>query len=100
MPASVPLQNQARKSQSSAVAAAAQFKPSQILLKRTMDLAGSAFLLLLASPLILLGGLLVRLQDGGPAIHRRGVVGKNGEFDAFKLRTMCPDADEVLARDL
>ncbi len=64
-----------------------------------MDVIGSIFLLLLSSPLIGICGLLVRLQDGGPAIHRRRVIGKAGEFDALKLRTMRSDADEVLARD-
>jgi lipopolysaccharide/colanic/teichoic acid biosynthesis glycosyltransferase len=32
-------------------------------------------------------------------IHRRRVVGPNGEFDAFKFRTMRPDADRILERD-
>jgi len=41
----------------------------------------------------------IKHHDGGPAFFRRRVVGPRGEFDAFKLRTMRVDADEVLQRD-
>ena len=81
------------------LAARRRLKSTHLFLKRAMDVVGSIFLLLLSAPLIGICGLLVRLQDGGPAIHRRRVIGKAGEFDALKLRTMRPDADEVLARD-
>lgn len=67
--------------------------------KRVLDIIGASFLLLLLSPLLALCALLVKLQDGGPALHRRRVVGPKGEFDAFKLRTMCPQADAILERD-
>jgi lipopolysaccharide/colanic/teichoic acid biosynthesis glycosyltransferase len=43
--------------------------------------------------------LRIKLHDGGPAFFRRCVTGPMGEFDAFKLRTMIVDADEVLRRD-
>ena len=43
--------------------------------------------------------LRTKLHDGGPALFRRRVVGLKGEFDAFKLRTMRVDADEILHRD-
>jgi len=69
------------------------------ILKRTIDILGAAFLLLLLGPLVLLLGLVVRLQDGGPAFHRRRVIGLKSEFDAFKLRTMAVDADEILRSD-
>jgi lipopolysaccharide/colanic/teichoic acid biosynthesis glycosyltransferase len=67
-------------------------------LKRVLDVLGSGWLLILFAPAIGFFALLVRLHDGGPAFHRRRVVGPTGEFDAFKLRTMCPDADAVLER--
>ena len=69
------------------------------ILKRTIDILGTAFLLLLLGPLILLLALAARLFDGGPAFHRRRVIGLKGEFDAFKLRTMRVDADEILRQN-
>ncbi len=66
------------------------------ILKRTIDILGAAFLLLLLGPLILLLAMVVRLFDGGPAFHRRRVIGLKSDFDAFKLRTMRVDADEIL----
>lgn len=71
----------------------------QRALKRSMDVAGAVVLLLLSAPLIALLALRIKLHDGGPALFRRRVVGPKGEFDAFKLRTMRVDADEVLRRD-
>ncbi len=68
-------------------------------LKRTVDLVGSSLLLVGSAPLILLLALRIKLHDGGSAFFRRRVTGPNGEFDAFKLRTMRVDADEVLRRD-
>jgi len=68
-------------------------------LKRMMDATAAAVLLLLTAPLILVLALLIKLQDGGPAFYRRRVVGLRGEFDAFKLRTMRVDADDVLGRN-
>jgi lipopolysaccharide/colanic/teichoic acid biosynthesis glycosyltransferase len=51
----------------------------------------------LASLAIGLAALAVKLDDGGQVFYRRRVVGPDGEFDAFKLRTMCADADHILA---
>ncbi|HET6934157.1 MAG TPA: sugar transferase [Candidatus Angelobacter sp.] len=69
------------------------------VLKRTLDACGAFVLLVILSPIILIASLLVKAQDGGPVFHRRRVVGPKGEFDAFKLRTMRVDADQILARD-
>jgi exopolysaccharide biosynthesis polyprenyl glycosylphosphotransferase len=52
---------------------------------------------LLASPLLGLIALVVRLDSPGPILHRRRVMGLNGrQFDAFKFRTMHVDADRIL----
>jgi lipopolysaccharide/colanic/teichoic acid biosynthesis glycosyltransferase len=67
--------------------------------KRGIDLFIAGLLLLLLSPLFCLVGLLVRLQDRGTAIYKRCVLGPNGEFFAYKFRTMRMDADQVLAAD-
>jgi lipopolysaccharide/colanic/teichoic acid biosynthesis glycosyltransferase len=68
-------------------------------LKRIIDVLGSSVVILLFSPLILLLWLLVWFVDGSPVIHRRRVIGVHGEFDAYKFRTMRPDADALLAAD-
>ncbi len=80
------------------------FSKSGLLLKRALDVAGAAVLLVLLSPLLVFLAVLIKLQDGGPVIHRRRVVGRvgegaAGEFDAFKLRSMRVDADEILQKD-
>jgi lipopolysaccharide/colanic/teichoic acid biosynthesis glycosyltransferase len=67
--------------------------------KRTVDVTGSAFLLVLLMPVIVVLIFLIRLEDGAPAIYRRRVIGPRGEFDAFKLRSMRVDADKILERD-
>jgi lipopolysaccharide/colanic/teichoic acid biosynthesis glycosyltransferase len=65
--------------------------------KRIVDIGVSCVSLILLSPIIAVLALLIKLQDRGPAFHRRRVVGPEGEFDAFKLRTMVVDADQILA---
>jgi len=65
-------------------------------LKRSIDLVGASILLVLSSPLVFILAMRIKNHDGGSAFFRRRVVGQKGEFDAFKLRTMCVDADEVL----
>jgi len=69
------------------------------MIKRLVDLIGAAILLLLLAPVMVFCALLIILQDGGPALYRRRVIGPEGEFNAFKLRTMCRYADAVLQRD-
>jgi lipopolysaccharide/colanic/teichoic acid biosynthesis glycosyltransferase len=67
--------------------------------KRVIDIVGASVMLVLLAPLICFLVVWIKLHDGGPALFRRRVVGMDGEFDAFKLRTMRVDADEILHRD-
>jgi len=53
----------------------------------------------LSAPVIAVIALLIKFYDGGPVIYRRRVVGPKGQFDAFKLRSMRVDADQVLKTD-
>jgi lipopolysaccharide/colanic/teichoic acid biosynthesis glycosyltransferase len=64
-----------------------------------VDVLGAASGLVLLSPVVLLVSALVKLQDGGPVLHRRRVVGPDGPFDAFKFRSMRPDADAMLEKN-
>jgi lipopolysaccharide/colanic/teichoic acid biosynthesis glycosyltransferase len=68
-------------------------------LKRAGDLCISMSLLIVLCPVLAVLCFLIKLQDRGPALHRRRVIGPGGEFDAFKLRTMWVDADEILRRN-
>ena len=70
---------------------------NNLFLKRALDLTIALPLVLLLSPVFVVIGLLVALEDGWPVIYRRRVVGKEGEFDAYKFRSMRKDADAILA---
>jgi lipopolysaccharide/colanic/teichoic acid biosynthesis glycosyltransferase len=64
-------------------------------LNRTADVAAAATLLALASPLLALAALAVKL-DGGPALYRQRRVGKDGDdFELLKLRTMVVGAETM-----
>jgi exopolysaccharide biosynthesis polyprenyl glycosylphosphotransferase len=59
------------------------------VLKRAEDIALSALLLLLFGPLMLLLGLLVRLDSRGPALFRQQRFGfNNNPITVLKFRTM------------
>jgi lipopolysaccharide/colanic/teichoic acid biosynthesis glycosyltransferase len=67
--------------------------------KRLMDVVGAAVGLVAAAPVLGAAALAIKLDDGGPIVHRRRILGLGGrELDAFKLRTMRVDADAWLAR--
>jgi len=62
--------------------------------KRMVDLLGAGVGLTLASPVIGLAALAIKLDDGGPVFYRQRRVGRHGEdFDLVKLRTMIPGAE-------
>lgn len=66
----------------------------QFAAKRAVDVLGAAFGLLIASPILLLTCIAIRLDDGGPALYRQVRVGLNERpFVVYKLRTMTLDAD-------
>jgi lipopolysaccharide/colanic/teichoic acid biosynthesis glycosyltransferase len=67
--------------------------------KRLLDLVGAAVGLVAAAPVLGAAAVAIKLDDGGPIIHRRRILGLGGrELDAFKLRTMRVDADAWLAQ--
>ena len=68
----------------------------QSFFKRALDLIGALLLLCFLSPLLVLIACLIVITDGLPIIYRRRVVGMEGEFDAYKFRTMCRNADAIL----
>jgi lipopolysaccharide/colanic/teichoic acid biosynthesis glycosyltransferase len=69
-------------------------------IKRGLDIAGSATLLVLLSPLFLLIALLVKLKSRGPVIYEQTRVGQTMKpFTMLKFRTMRLDADHALHRE-
>ena len=67
-------------------------------IKRTWDAAGAAALLLLASPVMALVALAIKLEDGGPILFRQTRVGLHGQnFQCLKFRSMVQDAEARLA---
>jgi lipopolysaccharide/colanic/teichoic acid biosynthesis glycosyltransferase len=62
--------------------------------KRALDVLGAAAGILLLWPLLLAIAVLVRLEDGGPALFRQERVGRGGRpFRILKFRTMVTDAE-------
>lgn len=57
--------------------------------KRSLDAVVSAAALLVLTPLLLLIGIAIKLEDGGKAIFRQRRIGRNGApFVLFKFRSM------------
>jgi exopolysaccharide biosynthesis polyprenyl glycosylphosphotransferase len=70
---------------------------STLLLKRTLDLAVSAALLVALSPLLLAISLYILLDSGRPVFFRQKRAGKDGKpFMMLKFRTMVADAEQRL----
>ena len=67
-------------------------------MKRAMDIAVSAAMLALLSPLLLVAAILILLDSGRPVFFRQKRIGKEGTpFTMVKFRTMVVDAEERLA---
>ncbi len=61
----------------------------QRIMRRVVEAGGSALLLLLSTPVLLVCWLAVRLTSSGPGLYRQQRVGKDGvPFTMLKLRTM------------
>ena len=65
-------------------------------MNRAADLAVAGGILLVASPLLALAAIAVKLEDGGPVLYRQTRVGKDGtDFELLKLRTMVVGAETM-----
>jgi lipopolysaccharide/colanic/teichoic acid biosynthesis glycosyltransferase len=66
------------------------------VIRRAIDIAVSATVLALSSPVWVLAMLAVRLESPGPIVYRQRRSGLHGEeFDVLKLRTMVEGAEHV-----
>jgi exopolysaccharide biosynthesis polyprenyl glycosylphosphotransferase len=69
-----------------------------LIAKRFLDLAGSALLLVVISPLFLVIGVAIRIASPGPVLFTQRRVGLNGRpFNVVKFRTMVAGAEDQLA---
>ncbi len=69
----------------------------QVAAKRAIDIAVAVALLPVATPVLLLMAVLIRLEDGGSVIYCHSVIGRYGKpMEVLKLRTMVPDASRLL----
>jgi len=67
--------------------------------KRLIDISLSVLGILLLIPVLLIIAVCIKLDDGGPILHFREIIGQHGRrFFALKFRTMRPDADAYLAK--
>ncbi|PWW05921.1 MULTISPECIES: exopolysaccharide biosynthesis polyprenyl glycosylphosphotransferase [Pseudidiomarina] len=63
-------------------------------IKRFFDIVLSVLGLIILSPLLLITGLLIKLDSKGPIFYRQARVGLfNKEFDVVKFRSMTTDAE-------
>ena len=68
-------------------------------LKRLLDVVLSVFGIVFLLPVLLCIAFCIKLDDGGPVLHFREIIGKHGRrFYALKFRTMIVDADGYLAK--
>ena len=66
------------------------------MIRRAVDVAVSALALALASPVIALAMLAIRLESPGRVIYSQRRAGLHGElFDVLKLRTMVDGAEHI-----
>ena len=65
-------------------------------MNRVLDVAIAGAGLVVASPLLALSALAVKLDDRGPVLYRQTRVGKDGaDFELLKLRTMVVGAEKL-----
>jgi exopolysaccharide biosynthesis polyprenyl glycosylphosphotransferase len=68
----------------------------QVVLKRVMDMVGSALFLLLAWWVYAFTAVMVKLSSPGPVFYRQERIGKNGQpFSIIKFRSMFTDAEKM-----
>lgn len=67
----------------------------QQFIKRVCDIVISAIGLIVASPIMLVCAIAIKLDDGGPIFFKQNRITKNGKiFNVLKFRSMIVDADK------
>ncbi|MCK8608284.1 sugar transferase [Agromyces sp. C10] len=74
-----------------------KFEGRKLLAKRAFDVLGSAILVAVLSPVLLVIAALVKASSRGPVLYKQERIGRNGQpFKMLKFRSMVPNADREL----
>ena len=68
---------------------------SSRFLKRSMDLFASLTGLVLLAPLLITLAAAIRIESRGPVFFRQRRIGRSGEFQMLKFRSMVAEAEEL-----
>lgn len=72
-------------------------KPVYEFFKRVFDILLCSFALIVLSPVFLVVAIAVKCEDGGKIFFSQTRLTKNGkQFQMYKFRSMCPNADAML----
>ena len=70
-------------------------KTPSLILKRIFDIVVSSVLIVIASPIMLILAICIKIDSKGPVMFRQRRVTTNGKvFRIFKFRTMVNDAEK------
>ncbi|MGT2887229.1 sugar transferase [Streptococcus didelphis] len=71
-------------------------RKNDLILKLIFDKFVAFFMIILLSPIFLILGVLIKLEDKGPVFYRQERITKNGKiFKIYKFRTMVLNADKI-----
>lgn len=69
--------------------------PWALVAKRIIDVFGAIIGITIASPVMLITAIAIKLDSKGPVIFKQRRVGQNGRhFNMYKFRSMCVDAED------
>lgn len=72
-----------------------RLSPAKALVKRSFDIILSILVMIVFSPVYLVIWIMIKLEDGGPAIFSQERIGYGGRpFTIYKFRSMVPGAEE------
>lgn len=63
---------------------------------RSLDIAGSVIMLVLAVPIMVIASVIIKVSSAGPVLYKQHRVGKYSRiFTLYKFRTMVNDAEKI-----
>ncbi len=70
-------------------------RPEYTIIKRLFDIIVSASILVVASPVMLITAIAIKISDGGPILYKQDRLTKDGKvFKILKFRSMRTDAEK------